>query len=311
MGLNSIFVYDCRWIVHTLHPLACRNTPPSASLRAASGSKTLTPSPRSSSASDTHASPLITDNITVICYKHPLLQRKTAVHRTPGIPAPLSLCRIPEPRKTPRHRRKTHRKRIRKLRMILPPQINQTHHPLLRNLLLRISPRKQLHKNRQRIPRPRPRRTYPPASPELKEQSSSVARKTGLTTNEWIKRTLEKALSPGFTDELITDEQLNTCTPGTNRNSSSREKQTNPKNPPGKKTTRIETRVPPGYKESTQKVQRGHKHPEREVCTRIPGKHPQFPETETGYRLTKKKHLTLLLLFYYFLSARKILKKSM
>ena len=46
--------------------------------------------------------------------------------------------------------------------------------------------------------------------PELKEQCSSVARKTGLTTNEWIKRTLEKALTPGFADELITDEHLNT-----------------------------------------------------------------------------------------------------
>ena len=152
--------------------------------------------------------------------------------------------------------------------------------------------------------------------PELKDQCSSLARKTGLTTNEWIKRTLEKALTRGFTDELITDEQLNTRTPEHLDTWYEQEflipgKTDEPEKPAREENNPDRDRGTAGYKESTQKVQRGHKHPEREVCTRIPGKHPQFPETETGYKLTKKKHLTLLLLFYYFLSARKILKKSM
>ena len=45
--------------------------------------------------------------------------------------------------------------------------------------------------------------------PELKEQCSAEARKTGVTTNEWIKRTLEKAIASGFADDLVSDEELN------------------------------------------------------------------------------------------------------
>ena len=43
---------------------------------------------------------------------------------------------------------------------------------------------------------------------ELKEQCISRAREDGLTTNEWIKRTLEKAVTSGFAEDLVTDEEL-------------------------------------------------------------------------------------------------------
>ena len=58
-----------------------------------------------------------------------------------------------------------------------------------------------------------------------------------------------------------------------------------------------------------------HRYLKDKSLIQIRRKHPQLPETEAGYKLTKKKHPTLLLFFYYyffyFLSARKILKKSM
>ncbi|MCQ2376920.1 MAG: toxin-antitoxin system HicB family antitoxin [Methanocorpusculum sp.] len=44
---------------------------------------------------------------------------------------------------------------------------------------------------------------------ELKERCSSEARKRNITTNEWIKQTLEKAVTTGFAEDLVSDEEVN------------------------------------------------------------------------------------------------------
>ncbi|MDO5846749.1 MAG: toxin-antitoxin system HicB family antitoxin [Methanocorpusculum sp.] len=44
---------------------------------------------------------------------------------------------------------------------------------------------------------------------ELKERCSTEARKRNITTNEWIKQTLEKAVTSGFAEDLVSDEEVN------------------------------------------------------------------------------------------------------
>ena len=44
---------------------------------------------------------------------------------------------------------------------------------------------------------------------ELKERCSAEARKRNITTNEWIKQTLEKAVTSGFAEDLVSDEEVN------------------------------------------------------------------------------------------------------